>query len=397
MTGANYVSSPSAPGQSAVGRIRSLDGLRGAAALIVLVHHTLLTIPALAGAYYASGPGFADHPVAWLATYTPLHFVWAGSEAVDLFFLLSGLVLALPALRRDRRWWAAYFPRRLIRLYIPTISAVAFGYLLLVLVPRNDLAGLGAWIEDRPNQITGLGALHDLSLINGVSYVISTLWSLQWEVQFSLLLPIFVFAALALRHILLLEVSLLSVAMLLGGITYDGRLLFLPIFAVGVAMAVDFERLRALASRIDSLGHSRWMWTGMAAASVALFTAYWSLSGFEDFRWLYAITRLMIVVGALGLVFIAAFAAPARRMLENRIFQWLGVLSFSLYLVHEPIVIAASILAGPHLRWLAILAGSLTAFAAAVGFQRLIERPSHRWARAVGIAYDSSKMPGKIS
>ena len=380
------VSSPSPPEQAPLARLRSLDGLRGAAAVIVLVHHTLLTIPVLAGAYYASGPDRASRPLAWAATYTPLHFVWAGSEAVDLFFLLSGVVLTLPALGRAPRWWASYYPRRLIRLYVPTIAAVAFGYLLVVMVPRANLAGLGAWLEDRPKQITGLGALKDLTLVDGVSYVTSTLWSLQWEVQFSLLLPVFVLIGLALRRFVVLEVALLGVAMLLGGIANDGRLLFLPIFAVGVAMAIDFDRLRALAARIDSHRFSRYIWVGITAAAVMLFTAYWPLQAFGDSRRIYAITRVMIVAGAAAFIFLAVFAGPLRRILENRVFQWLGMLSFSLYLVHEPIVIATGILAGPHLRWVAMVVGPLTAFATAMAFQRLIERPGHRWARSIGNA-----------
>ncbi|WP_368259248.1 acyltransferase family protein, partial [Blautia wexlerae] len=75
-------------------RLRSLDGLRGLAAVIVLVHHALLVIPALAAPYYGQTvqPGLP-----WLLVHTPLHLLWAGTEAVYLFFILSGLVLTLAA------------------------------------------------------------------------------------------------------------------------------------------------------------------------------------------------------------------------------------------------------------------------------------------------------------
>lgn len=323
-------------------RLRSLDGLRGAAAVVVLLHHTLLTIPVLAGAYYGAGPIAGDSPVAWLFTFTPLHAVWAGSEAVDLFFLISGLVLTLPALGRSWRWWPAYYARRLTRLYVPVVAAVGFGYLLVLIVPRRDRTGLGAWIEARPDRITGIGVIHDLTLVDGVSHVISTLWSLQWEVQFSLLLPFFVFLALSLKRVVWIEIGLLSAAVLVGGVTYDGRLIFLPIFAVGVAMAVDLERLAVLSQRMDALRYARAAWIGLGTAALLLLTSYWSLQAVTDSPWLYAITRLTIVAGAAGLVFVAAFAGPARRMLENRAFQWLGAVSFSLYLVHEPVVIGSS-------------------------------------------------------
>lgn len=381
------------PRSSKPGRVRSLDGLRGAASLIVFLHHTMLTVPVLAGAYYAAGPLRRSDPVAWLVTYSPLHFVWAGSEAVDLFFILSGLVLTLPALGRTRDWWVSYYPSRVIRLYVPVVATVALAYVLVALVPRTNVSGLGAWLEHRPKQITGLGALRDVTLVNGVSGVVSTLWSLQWEVLFSVGLPAFFLVAIALRRVVPLHLGILAAAMLWGGVTYDGRLLFLPIFAVGVAMAVDFEKLSALAQKIQSLRWAGCVWTALTAIAVVLFTSYWWLQAFGQSRWLYAATRPTIVAGAAVLVFIAAFARPARRLLETRLLQQLGLISFSLYLVHEPIVIAASIVAGPDLRWLAIVLGTAAALGTAVAFHRYIERPSHRWARTVANAISVRTSP----
>jgi uncharacterized membrane protein len=81
------------------GRVRSLDGLRGVAALIVVVHHALLTSPTLARVNYGAVPG-SVHGFLWWMTYTPLHLIWAGPEAVFVFFVLSGFVLFLRPRRR---------------------------------------------------------------------------------------------------------------------------------------------------------------------------------------------------------------------------------------------------------------------------------------------------------
>jgi hypothetical protein len=78
------------------GRLPSLDGLRGVAALIVVVHHTLLTVPSLSVAYFLDGPAAVRGSKAWWLSWTPLHLIWAGGEAVIVFFVLSGFVLALP-------------------------------------------------------------------------------------------------------------------------------------------------------------------------------------------------------------------------------------------------------------------------------------------------------------
>ena len=66
-------------------RFRSLDSLRGLAALAVVFHHCLLTLPASA---------FCRGEIAWWFAVTPLRLLIDGPGAVLLFFVLSGFVLA---------------------------------------------------------------------------------------------------------------------------------------------------------------------------------------------------------------------------------------------------------------------------------------------------------------
>jgi len=73
-------------------RYTSLDGLRGLASLVVLVHHCFLISPQLAAAVDSNGTGPFESWV-WWVTFTPVHLLWAGQEAVIVFFILSGFVL----------------------------------------------------------------------------------------------------------------------------------------------------------------------------------------------------------------------------------------------------------------------------------------------------------------
>jgi hypothetical protein len=59
-------------------------------ALVVVVHHALHTIPALAAPYMT---GYADigGDDRWMLC-SPLHIAWAGTETVYVVFVLSGLV-----------------------------------------------------------------------------------------------------------------------------------------------------------------------------------------------------------------------------------------------------------------------------------------------------------------
>lgn len=81
------------------GRIRSLDGLRGVAALAVVAYH------------YTGGY---------------LHRLLPGGRFVALFFILSGPVLSIAPLRVEigSYDWPRYQPRRVVRLAIPTCAAV---------------------------------------------------------------------------------------------------------------------------------------------------------------------------------------------------------------------------------------------------------------------------------
>lgn len=62
----------------------------------------------------------------WWLAFTPVHLVWAGTEAVLVFFVLSGFVLAGPLPQRARRdRWATWYASRLVRLYLPVWASLA--------------------------------------------------------------------------------------------------------------------------------------------------------------------------------------------------------------------------------------------------------------------------------
>lgn len=360
-------------------RLRSLDGLRGLAALVVVVHHAVLTIPALATPYFAPYEATTEGSPAWWLSYTPLHLLWAGGEAVVVFFVLSGLVLGLKA-RSPRFDWGGYFPERLARLYVPVIAAVAFGVAVASAFPRTGDGSLGPWIAQRPTGASVTGVIHDVTLVFGPSRLISPLWSLQWEVIFSMLLPLYMVAAVALRRTPLLLAGLCIAASSVGYYAGDGWLTYLPMFGVGVALS-DLVTTSPRTSR-----RARWGWTAAAVAGLLLISSRWSLAPvLAPSAGTTALTGALVVLGAAVLVAAAVHARPLVRMLELRPVVWLGGISFSLYLIHEPIVIAAAELLGPGRGPLVLPIALAVAIPASAAFYRLVERPSHRLAKRVGV------------
>jgi peptidoglycan/LPS O-acetylase OafA/YrhL len=367
-------------------RIRSLDGLRGLAALIVVVHHSLLAVPALAWPYFPDSPSTSD-PITWILVNTPVHLLWGGTEAVYIFFVLSGVVLTLPA-RRQGFSWRAYYPSRLVRLYLPVLAAICLGYLSVLLVPRVGVPGLSDWlILTHSSGISLMGIVKDATLVTGTSGLITPLWSLQWEVLFSLMLPLYIaFAsvkAIAVGRAIGTRFGIVFLGLFVGLYLGKMSILYLLMFAVGVLFATALSSLRELGERITRSRHGTWIWSTMAVLAALFLSAHWTGFAFGLSSETIAYLIPVEVLGAVLAVFLASFWPGARSFLESRVTQWLGTISFSLYLVHEPIVVSIGFLLGPGDGvWVFPLAIAPCLLAAHF-FHRLVEKPSHRLARLV--------------
>ena len=359
-------------------RVSSLDGLRGVAALIVVVQHCALVSPALAAGYYGGDVGGVLNQI---ALYSPLHLFWGGAEAVVVFFVLSGVVL-VRAMRSSRFTWGSYFPSRLVRLWLPVIGAVALGYLLLALLPTifPKLAGTGTsspWL-DRPFGYPFESVVQDLALLGGTSGIVSPLWTLRWEIIFSLLLPVLAFAA---RLIPAWLFGLVCIALsATGAATQVAALQYLPIFGVGVALAFMWERLDERGTRMGR-ATSIVLWSGGLIAVVLAMTSKWTLRPILDNAIVTPVSQVLIVSGAAVLVYAAARCRALNRLLSIKPIAWLGAVSFSLYLVHEPFVLTYAHLTGSAK--LTLLLAVPTALLAAWLFWLVLERPVHHLARSL--------------
>jgi peptidoglycan/LPS O-acetylase OafA/YrhL len=100
------------------------------------------------------------------------------------------------------------------------------------------------------------------------------------------------------------------------------------------------------------------------------------------------------VLGAAGLVLLAAYWPPARALLRTGFFRWLGRVSFSVYLVHVPIIDALDALFGSASPAVRILLSLILALGVAELFSRFVEQPAHRLAKRVGTA--ASALMGRV-
>jgi peptidoglycan/LPS O-acetylase OafA/YrhL len=360
----------------------ALDGLRGIAALVVVVHHSLLVAPTLADRYAATPMPSAD-TWSWWVTYTPLHLVWAGREAVLVFFVLSGLVLALPAATGKEVWWRSYYPQRLLRLYLPIFAATALAYVLVAAVPRHPHAGSSSWLRGYTSPIGLHETVKDAVVVKGSSSLNAAFWSLQWEVYFSVLLPVFVVALVSLRRGLVVRMVVLFAVIAYGNKSGDRWFFYMPIFGLGVLMAQQLSRLDAAGARFDRLKPAvrRLTYGGVAS----LLVARWLIAAVDGGNTVSTTGSVLTVVGACLCVWMFASTRAGNRLGTRLPVAWLGKRSFSLYLIHEPIVVTvAYLLHGTTDAALVLMIALPASLIAAEAFGRLCEMPSHRFAQSVG-------------
>ena len=370
-------------------RLPALDGLRGLAALVVLLHHATLVAPTFADAHLGERLDGTWQTL----IYSPLYVVVAGGEAVFVFFVLSGFVLARPYVRSGPQP-LAYYPKRILRLYLPICGAAVVAFVLRA-ASHDPVAGGSWWVNRHADAPTLGGALAGTVLLVGpATRINSALWSLKYEVVFSLLLPLYLVGArlvgrwrwaLAALCVLCVVVSGIAAARVVPADRYAE---LMPMFGLGVVLAFAEPRLGAVLGRLRGRG-----WAGaLVGATVVLLTAPWSLllatrPGHAPAPVLLGAGRAAALVGAGLAVVLAATWAPAGRVLAARVMRDLGARSYSLYLVHVPVIVLLATALDVDRPNVATFLGSIVAsLLVAEVFHRVVERPSVNLARAWGDA-----------
>ena len=305
-------------------RYFALDGLRGLAALYVLFFH-----------------------VTWLNHFSQSTLVRNGYLAVDLFFVLSGFIMAASYGQRLNSFsdGLTFLRRRFFRVY------PMHAFVLLAMTALECLKVV-AWTAGGPvdqapfSQGYGAGYLALNALfVQGFGFADRTSWNVpSWSVSAEFLAYI-LFAVLTIvgffRHRALIFIAALAAFAGYAALSYSFETLDLTYrfgifrclagFAIGVAV---FElKLRGGLGKLDSLSFA----ATSAIEIIVLAATILALSVVTD-RW----SALIVPFFAVLILVFQKDGGMISHLLARDWPQAMGRLSYSFYLVHVPIRIVAS-------------------------------------------------------
>ncbi|MDT8408487.1 MAG: acyltransferase [Wenzhouxiangellaceae bacterium] len=357
-----------------------MHGLRGIAALAVLLFHWNGYFPAL-HEEYARVELFG---ITW-NLFRQIHFGWVG---VLLFFVLSGYLLGGQLIEKnlDARTLSRYWARRFLRIYPAAWFQLAILLAVAGLVPGliatvswPDLArNFSLWINMPPSMTEPL---------NGVW------WTLPIELSFYIILPAVVLLQRRFGWLTMLVACIL--------ITLGWRAVVMHVYS-GHNLANVQAVLDALPGSLTAFAFgfainfvtlnwsTRARFAGLVA-SVGIYLAMqqWLLANLESYwtgHWMLAVWNpAMGGVVALVVLFILSHDSFSRPF-SNRPLVWLGEISFGVYLWHYPVLKVLDIGFGevwttPALSAMALaICLVLTLMLAAISYY-MIERPVMGWGK----------------
>jgi peptidoglycan/LPS O-acetylase OafA/YrhL len=336
-------------------RLAGLDGIRGLAALYVVINHVFLR----------AFPGYpVDHAPFWASW-----FIY-GRFAVVVFIVLSGFSLALsPARHGWRLDGVSAFAQRRARRILPAYwAALAFSLAVAWLIVPQP----GHGMPDAKSVLVNGLLVQNIVAAHSPN---AAFWSMAVEAQLYLAFPLLLLIVRRFSAIVMLAFATLLVA----SIGIVGPHVGLHTFVI--QSPPDLAALFAvgmLAAGIVVAGRTRsawpWHWLALAAVLPVLATIAWQGS-------VWTLDHLFWVDLALGPAVACLLAglatgrpAPLLRLLDTRPIRSLGSSSYSLYLTHAPIVVVVyeKIVAGRVAQGVpAFLVTLAIALPLTIGFARL--------------------------
>jgi peptidoglycan/LPS O-acetylase OafA/YrhL len=337
------------------GRIYYLDGLRGWAALMVVFSHTFQT--------WLLSP--TPPALKAFVKYSPICVAMDGPLAVNIFFVISGFALSYPILvsanRTETLLKMALFryPRLVIPILISSIL-VFLSWGMMANVEADRISNTAGWLATFYRFKPTWSGVLSFSTYNVFFHYDSTLsWnSSLWTMHTELIGSILIFSFLLFVRIRSIRIALAAAfAIYFHASPFFG-------FATGYLIADLLYIPGRCAER-----------TGLTLVVIAIAAAAWNSGSLTLSETGYNLIATATVAAA-------AISPSIREVLSCRASRFMGRISFSLYLVHVPIICTVAsllyILVEPSLGFIGAaaivgMAVVATSIVVALAFNRLVE------------------------
>lgn len=326
-----------------------ITGLKGYETLKVLLIHIIICFyPVI---YYGTGnpmyPCIKRSNFELLIGKTPLFSFVNGSFAVYMFWVISGLCIALKVSRIEQNGFKYLMKdllSRLIYFGITVAISLLFSYLILYFsFNYNEIVGTklqngsltGYLYPDGPGGIVSLIKDYVKIFIFGSSYYHVVLWFMKYAFWGSIVSYLFSYAVLKYIENVKIRFCFCCAAVIL---LIFARKYELATFLIGI-LVVLAGNLRV---RINVGGYLRFglFLIGMVLAGYPIVedTNKGFYQFFPDRNY-----KLYYIVASGALIFAVMNAEKVKRLLQNRFFEYLGKYSYGIYLTHFPIMMSLSL------------------------------------------------------
>ncbi|TFC05539.1 acyltransferase [Cryobacterium adonitolivorans] len=345
-----------------------LDGIRGFSAIAVVLYHALLFT------------GLSNEATRSLPL-IDLIFGW-GYLGVPVFIVLSGYVLMLPTLSNDfrlRGGMAKYLKRRARRVIPPYYAALLISILLIVVLPVMQEPSGTQWDTKLPVTVQSVVShfllVHNFSP-DWIDAINGPLWSVAVEWQIYILFPL-ILLPLCRRNrtgLVVIGAVIISLSPVFTGVGVWAHPWLIGIFAMGMWSA------QATMSPVKN------RWAGpLFLGFIALTLVAIVLTKQFDIRSFGLIETCAGAAVAAGLVWTGQRAVRGAtpwfvKPFQSRPMIRLGLFSYSIYLLHSPLLALANLLLLPlglplEVQWMVMtFAGVPVVVAVCYGFFFVVER-----------------------
>lgn len=300
------------------GHLKHVDGLRALAALFVVLHHAYLTIWPIDYKVYSSG-------------LDAILTNWAlfGHFGVSVFIVISGYVLALPYRNSERKFETAQFYWRRVKRILPVYYASIALCLVLIYTIIGEKTGTH-WDISIP--VTQAGLIEHIFMVQhvfGSANINHVLWSIGVEWQIYLVFPLLYLLWIRAGSVVTLVVGTVlgyGIHFLIHRTPYAGATPeYLSLFCMGM-----------LAAKPPKVKDMPWGLLAVACALIVIAICHRMAVGFAMLRYPYL--DAIVGFGTACLLIRTSETGAARSVLEWKPLVRIGAFSYSLYLIHAPII-----------------------------------------------------------